>query len=688
MEHKAVIDGVLFLSGFLAIASALQIISNRWTTIPYTASLILAGFVARTLFELFGLKIPIELSPDTIYFVLLPLLLFESASHVSIHQFSLQFRTINMLATVGLLISVFVVCALLVWLTDLAFYQALLFAAIISSTDPISVISLFKQLGAPRRLALIADAESMLNDATSVIVFKIVVGLVIGGVSFSTNYVATNLFSFLFVFLGSIAYGITLGVMTTLLVNRWRSDLLILNIIALVLALFGFASAEHFFGLSGVIATVSYGIVFGNLVNPGLSHEQEGAFAHFWEFLSFLSVSVVFFFSSFTLDLATVTASIGLWCPVIIAVILGRAVSVYLVCAGSNSLPMFRYEPNIPLSWQHVLVWGGLRGVIPLVLAYSLPLSYADRDLMVALTMTCFLFSLLVNGTTIKPLLVYLGLNRPQMIENLYALQKNIISVRQSRAKLEHFDPSEFDQRVLMKRRADLMAQEQIMLRHLAETSDFNALVRSFKMAANKVERTAMRKLFEKRYMSESVMYAFESQLNQQLDRIEFPDLPHRKTKKEFSFDTSTSWRNRIAAVLGIAPSNRLLFGLFRESRHKIVSQRCSLLQVRLITSHQVIEYLRELKVALEANSLAVRAIELVQGEHATYMHKNRRERLILRRSFPKVLSKQQHDLLDALLDDGDLLNIGSIQNAVKSKEEFGAETASARLVAPVAANC
>lgn len=658
MEHEIIIQATFFTVAFLSITCLFQVISSKWSSIPYTAALILAGFVTRYGCEAMGHPISLTLSPDLIYFILLPLLLFESSYHISIHSFRLQFHTINALATVGLLISVAIVTIVILLLTDLSFHTALLFGAIISSTDPISVIALFKQLGAPRRLALVADGESMLNDATSVIVFKLVAGIVLAGAGVNSNYVVSNSLTFIAVFVGSILYGIALGIIASTLIGKLKDNLLAMNLTALVIILFSFTSAEYFFSLSGVITTVTYGIVFGNLITPMFNHHQESAFHHFWEFIALISVSIVFFFSSFTLELSSLTASAPLWAPIILAVLIGRAVSVYAVCAATNNLSFFRYEPKIPLAWQHVLNWGGLRGVIPLVLAYSLPIDFASRDLMIALTMACFLFTLLINGTTIKPLLIFLGLHRPQSIEDLYLCQKNLMTIKSRLKKLESLGHKDFDRKAIELENSNLLQAQALLVAKITNHTEPEDLYRSFRMAGNKLERAVTKELFDKGYMDEQILYAFESQLNQQLDRVEYPNLPKRKVKKDFSFDTSTSWRNRIAQTLNIDPSNRILMWIFRASSDHLIEERFSLLQVRIITSQRALKYFSQLRDILKDHTLSVRAIDAINIEQQIYIHKNRIELIKLRRAFPKMYMSLQTRRLKSVLEDDNHLNL------------------------------
>lgn len=655
MEHSVVIHSVMLLVGFLLITCLLQLISHRWSSVPYTASLIVSGLIVQQLAKYLGLEVTFILPPDFIYFILLPLLLFDSAYRISVHHFRLQFGTIVALATFGLLISVAVVAGMLLLFTDFTVANAFLFGAIISSTDPIAVIALFKQLGAPRRLGLVADGESMLNDATSVIVFKVVAAVVLGSTALTSDFVFGNTITFLMVFAGSLIYGGLLGAFTAHLAGRFHDNLLAMNILAIALTLFSFISAEHYLGLSGVITTVSFGVIFGNLAVPLFDHHQNAAFEHFWEFISLIAVSLVFFCSSLALDIPAISESLGFWPAVIAAVLVGRSVSVYLVCGVCNVLPILKYEPKIPLSWQHVLNWGGLRGVIPLVLAYTLPLDFAERNLLIALTMACFLFTLLVNGISIKPLLLLLGLHRPQKLEQFYNAQARLIDLELRRANLNNLTQGAFSKRLIEQELQNITETQQAQLDIMMSEQDSLTLLRSFRMGGNYVERDFAKQLFDRGYLNEKVLAAFISQLNQQLDRVEFPDLPHRSSKKEVSFDTSTTWRNRIAYILKVSPSNRFLFWLFGANTERLVQERFFLLQTRLMTSNQAVTYFESLRAVLTESPHAIEALDCIKAEQERYIYKNRRELVLLQRAFPKIIRAGQRHIFLAALEDQEL---------------------------------
>jgi len=157
--------------------------------------------------------------------------------------------------------------------------------------------------------------------------------------------------------------------------------------------------------LSGIIATASAGLIVGNLGTKSCSAQTKTALESFWAYVAFMMNSLVFLLIGLEIH---VDALLRSWRPVlltVVAVLVGRALSVYLLAQVSNTL-----TENIPLRWQHVIVWGGLRGALALALALSLDSTFPERDRMLDLTFGVVVFSILVQGLTIKPLLKILRL--------------------------------------------------------------------------------------------------------------------------------------------------------------------------------------------------------------------------------------------------------------------------------------
>ena len=247
----------------LAVAAAVAVLSSR-ARLPYAIGLVLAGLVLGNLLPYSG---P-HLSKELLFLVVLPGLLFEAAFQI---QFSEVWRArglILSLAVPGLLVATLLTALLLWWGVNLfkpgaiSFIEAMVFGALISATDPISVLAIFRSLGVDRRLSVIVEAESLFNDGTAVVIFSIVLSMATGA-GFG---IGGAVWEFFRVAVLAVAVGIAVGVVVSLLARSINDPMV--EITLTVLSAYGSFIAAEFLGLSGVIACVAAGMVSGNWGAP------------------------------------------------------------------------------------------------------------------------------------------------------------------------------------------------------------------------------------------------------------------------------------------------------------------------------------------------------------------------------------------------------------------------------------
>ncbi|CAN5193412.1 Na+/H+ antiporter [soil metagenome] len=622
MEH-GLIEMILFISGFLIFTGLLQKFTSKISFLPYTVALLLAGIIGQFLVAGLHLDLELKLSTDIIYYILLPLLLFESAFHINFHQFRLQFKTITFIATFGLLVSIFAIGYFLAFAIGYPLPIAILFGAIISATDPIAVISLFKTLGAPKRLGLVADGESMLNDATGVIAFKVVSSFVIASTVFQSHDLLNSAGTFTYVFVGSIIFGAIVGYLFSKVIERISNDRIIETTMTVAAALGSFVAAEHFFQLSGVIATVITGIVVGNLGKTKFSPGVREFVEEFWSYFAFLSVSLVFFFATFNLDFSIFSYHPQNIAFAILAVLIGRAISVYGSVFITNYTPFFKDEPNIPMSWQHILNWGGLRGVIPLVLVYSLPENFAYRNDMLSFTMGAFLFTLLINGLTIRSLLLWLGVHLPKKEEEVLAEELSIFELEEAKASLARLKDKEFDPDMLLDLKKELNALEEVHKKHLLKIATPADFEKSLRLQSLHIERRALDDLYHQGYVSENIYFDFDSELDLQQDALEYPEVYSGGAIKEGgTIDAHAGFRKRIARLRNLAAQFPILKSVFKSSREQLIQDRLGLLKARIITSEMVIDYLVKMESYLKSIDQTAFIKSLIQ-EHKSLIQDN-----------------------------------------------------------------
>jgi CPA1 family monovalent cation:H+ antiporter len=645
-QAASLINNEIFIGFFLLLVALLHGLSKK-TKFPFTVILLLVGFAAQFLDRTDFVAIDLSLSTDIIYYIMLPLLLFESAMHINFHQFKLQFKTITALTTTGLLMAVGVIAAGLHYLLQIPWMESLLFGSLISATDPIAVLALFKSLGAPRRLGLLAEGESMFNDATGVIAFRFFAGILFTSQAVEGMTVAFAIFDFLYVFVGSLLVGGIMGWVISEFIARVENDKLIETTLTLALALISFVAAEHYFHLSGVISAVAAAITLGNVGRTRISGDVLHFMEELWEYVGFVCIAFIFFFAAFSLDWAPIFANP---IPVMISIILvmvGRAISVYGSFFISNRLPLFKDEPNVPLSWQHIMNWGGLRGVIPLVLVATLPEDFVYRELFLAFTLANFVFTLLINATTIGVLLTRLGLHLPRKEESIIRTEMDIFEIEKAKEALRQVSDEEFDRDIVLSVHRRLMAQELQHKKFLSSLATPKELEHSLKMQAIEIERNTLQRLFEHGHINENVYFQFEGELDLQQDALEYPEVSSgRGYGPGGHLDTSTSFRQRLLRLRMLMKSLPFLKGFLWPSKEQLIVDRLQMLQARILASSEAIEYFQKVKQLMLGSLRATKAVDDVISEHEQLRLKNNFQLQALAQEYPKTYAKFQQDMI------------------------------------------
>jgi CPA1 family monovalent cation:H+ antiporter len=380
--------GLLCLAAFVAIVA-------RPLRLPYTVGLVVAGLLVGIGASAAGYP-TIDVSPELVLIVLLPGLVFEAGYRLHIVELRRWFGGLALLAIPGVLISAAVVAVILNVATGLRLDLAFIVGAMVSATDPAAVVATFKRVTVPPALSTMVDGESLLNDGTGLVLFAIAVQAVYAPIS-PTEAVVT--------FAGTVALSVLIGLVTGSFAARVIGrvgDHLIELTITVVLAYGSYLLADHFH-LSGVIATVTAAIVLGN-VGPARSNAEPGTdpIDTVWEFIAYLLTAVVFLLVGLAIPPALLLDSIGPIAWAIVAILIGRALVVYLLLGGASRLT---HRPGIaervPTGWLHVLLWAGLRGAVAVAMALSLPADLPQRELLQEITFGVVLFTLLVQGTTV-----------------------------------------------------------------------------------------------------------------------------------------------------------------------------------------------------------------------------------------------------------------------------------------------
>ncbi len=435
MEHASFTSEVTWnVFGLLLVALAILIFAKR-TRLPFTVLLVLVGIglavLDRAYPESMGIFSTLEISPDLILYIFLPTLIFESSYNMDGRRLIHNLGPILMLAVPGLLISTMLIGSLVHWVTDIPFTVALLLGAILSATDPVAVVAIFRQMGAPERMTTLIEGESLFNDATSIVIASIIAGVVAEGV-FDGKTLVSGIVDFNVLFIGGLAVGIMLGYLTSMIVGWVESEAFVEIGLTTALAYLSFLIAEDIFHVSGVMAVVGAGLTLGSWGRIRISSSVRIYMDHFWELFAFIANALLFLLVGMKVDLIALWGTLDILIWVILAMLLARAVIVFTLMPLVGRLPGSR---PVEMSYQFIMFWGGLRGAIALAIVLSLP-PFAYSELLTVLVMGAVLFTLLVQGLSIEPLMKKLGLNIPPLTDQVAFSELHIMANKRALERL------------------------------------------------------------------------------------------------------------------------------------------------------------------------------------------------------------------------------------------------------------
>ena len=346
---------LFFLILLGTVATGLRLLSRTTPTVPFPVLLAVGGVLIGLVP---GLRLP-PVGPDLILLAFVPGLVFEATLSLDLAELWRRVLPVSLLATVGVFLTVVLIGAMAHYGLGLDWASGFLLGAIVAPTDPIAVVTLLRQLGAPRGLEAILDGESLFNDGTGVAVFAAVLGTIVTG---HPSLLDAGL-RFVYVTGGGLVVGIVVGAAAVVLLRRvGEAELEIL--VTLVLA-YGSYLAADVVRASGVVAVVAAGLVVAR--HGSRTGRLQGTQLHgFWTLLAFVLNAVLFLVVGVALPGQRLAAVAGLVLGAYLIMLTARAVPVYGLLAVAD--PGAR---AIPWRWRHMTMWGGLRGALSVALALS-----------------------------------------------------------------------------------------------------------------------------------------------------------------------------------------------------------------------------------------------------------------------------------------------------------------------------
>ncbi|WP_079209368.1 sodium:proton antiporter [Microcystis aeruginosa FBCC-A68] len=412
---------VLVLILLLLIATAVALVTQR-LRLSYVAGLVLAGLPITDL-----LSRRIGLDPFLVLNLFLPILIFEAAINTDISRLRSTFKPIALLAGPGSVFSAAIIAVLVKFGLGLDWIPALLVGVILANTDTVSMIAVFKEIRVPSRLSTIVEGETLFNDAAALVTFNLLLVIYATG-TISTTQVIKEV---LIVALGGGLVGAVLGYLCLPIYVRLRDPLSSL-LLTVALALGAFQLGQ-FLGVSGAVAVVIAGLVFGNLGLPrSASASDRITLISFWEYAGFIVNTFIFLLIGIEINPLTLWQTLPSIVLVILAYQLGRILSVY------SLLWVLRWiDRPIPLRWQHILILGNIKGSLSMALAVAIPLTLTGRELIIELVFGAVLFSLVIQGLALPWLIKKLDISQVSAVtREIGQLQLQLIASKAAQDEL------------------------------------------------------------------------------------------------------------------------------------------------------------------------------------------------------------------------------------------------------------
>jgi len=394
------IDIALAPIGELLLVACVIAMISRKLGLPYSVGLVAAGIIIALVPQMPRFV----LSRDLIFNVFLPPLVFEAALQLPWKEFRKELPVTLTLALAGVILAGAVVAAGLHYWLGWSWLGASLFGVLIAATDPVAVIAAFKEMQAEPRLAMVVEAESLLNDGVAAVGFAVLSAIAAG----ASPGAATIIPGFLWILGGGVVIGLAVSAAILLIVGR-TDDPLVEITLTTIAAYGSFLLAERFHA-SGIISALAAGLLIGSVGTGFLSRAGRDRVHWVWEYFAFLANSVVFILIGMSVAnqplhrLGSAAAAIA-----ILLVLAGRALSIYPLSL------VFRWSRwRLKASFQHTLFWGGLRGALALALALAVPVTVPERGAIILAAFVTVAFSILVQGLTMPWLITRLELGRRQ----------------------------------------------------------------------------------------------------------------------------------------------------------------------------------------------------------------------------------------------------------------------------------
>ncbi|MBD2437700.1 cation:proton antiporter [Nostoc sp. FACHB-110] len=406
----------------LLIATSVALIT-RQLRVPYVTGLVLAGLPITEL-----LSRRIGLDPALVLNLFLPILIFDAGINTDISRLRSTFKPIAVLAGPGAICSSLIIAVLLKFALGLAWIPALFVGVILANTDTVSMIAVFKEIPVPARLSTIVEGETLFNDAAALVSFNLVAQVYSTG----SLTIIEGIQQLLFIAVGGCIVGLVLGYLSIPIFARLDDPLS--SLLLTVAVALGTFQVGQFLGVSGAVAVVIAGLIFGNFgLSRNTSASNRITLLSFWEYASFTANTFIFLLIGVEINLITLWQTLPAILIAVLAYQVGRVLTVYPLLAGVRF-----FDRKIPLRWQHLLFLGNIKGSLSMALALSLPTTLPGRDILIAIVFGSVLVSLVAQGLNLPWMIKRLNLSKfSETHQQVEQLQAQLITAKAAQDELD-----------------------------------------------------------------------------------------------------------------------------------------------------------------------------------------------------------------------------------------------------------
>jgi CPA1 family monovalent cation:H+ antiporter len=437
--HETVLT-VFTVTALLGLVSLLLPLAERFS-IPYSVLLALVGIAigaathipapylhGGALRDIIGTLHDFGLSAESLLYIFLPALLFEAALNVDVQQLGDEVAPVLLLAVIGVVVCTLVVGFALWPIAPVGVLACVVLGAIIATTDPAAVVAIFRDIGAPRRLSTLVQGESLFNDAAAIAIYSLTVAILTGE---RPAHPGDGVLIFLRQFVGGILVGYGTGWLVALSMPVLRSSRLAEATLTIGFAYAIYIICDHYLHVSGVVAVAAAALAVSAEGRRRLAPSNFESLLTTWEQLAFWASSLIFLFAAMRAPDLLVHATwrdLALLGALIAAALGARALTLYGLIPV---LSWARIAQPIGANYKLFMLWGGMRGAVSLALALAVTEEMSVppeiRQFVGVLATGFVLFTLLVTGPTMRPLMRLLRLNDAPPAE--VALRERVIGL-------------------------------------------------------------------------------------------------------------------------------------------------------------------------------------------------------------------------------------------------------------------